>query len=329
MSWRPPPFAAPAWVRGPHLQTIVGKALRPRRLPAMERERWPTPDGDVLLLDLHDPPELARRGSPLAVVLHGLEGHTRRPYVGLVVHELARRGVASVALNFRGCGGEPNRLPRSYHSGETGDLAFVVEELRARFPDRPLAAIGASLGGNVLLKYLAERGASAVGEIVAAAAVSVPYDLDAGARVFESTPMGRVYAHYFLTSLREKVRQKRPLLEGHVDLERVLSSRTIREFDDHFTAPLHGFRDAAEYYRLSSSGPRVSEVAVPTLLLHAFDDPFLPADAVPVAAARANPAVRSVFLERGGHLGFVHGTPWSPRFHAERTVADFVAHWIQ
>jgi len=329
MSWSPPPFTAPAWARGPHIQTIVGKALRPRRLPEMERERWPTPDGDVLLLDLHDPPELARTGSPFAVVLHGLEGHARRPYVGLLVRELARRGVASAALNFRGCGGEPNRVARSYHSGETGDLAFVVDGLRERFPDRPLAAVGFSLGGNVLLKYLAEGGASVVGRITAAAAVSVPYDLDAGARILESTPMGRIYSHYFLTSLREKVRQKRLLLADRVDLERALSSRTIREFDDHLTAPLHGFRDAAEYYRLSSSGPRVGDVRVPTLLLHAFDDPFLPAEAVPVAAARANPAVRSVFLERGGHLGFVHGTPWSPRFHAERTVADFVAHWIQ
>ena len=185
-----------------------------------------------------------------------------------------------MVLNFRGCSGTPNRNPRAYHSGETGDPAFVLRGLRRRFPRRPLGALGFSLGGNVLLKLLAEERDGA-GEVEAAAAVSVPYDLAAGVAVLEGTRLGRLYARHFLRPLRRKVRERRTLLEPFIDDDAADAARTLREFDERVTAPLHGFADADAYYAESSSGPRLGRIRTSTLLLHARDDPFLPRDALP------------------------------------------------
>ena len=263
--------------------------------------------------------------APFVLVLHGLEGHARRPYVGTALRELHERGMAGAGLNFRGCSGEPNRTPRAYHSGETGDLAFVLERLRERHPDRALGALGFSLGGNVLLKLVGEEAEGVRDRLRAAAAISVPYDLAAGAELLERTPMGRLYSRYFLRSLVAKLREKRALLEGRVELDEAVRSRTIREFDERVTAPLHGFRNAAHYYRVSSSAGYLDGVRIPTLLLHARDDPFLPPDRIPERPAADNPFVRTVITRRGGHVGFVEGAPWAPDFWAERTVADFFA----
>lgn len=321
-AWEPPRrLRVPFWARNPHIQTVAGKYLRPTPDLPLVRERWDTPDGDFLLVDLHLAEDGSRR--PLVVALHGLEGHSRRAYQLGLYRELALHGIDSVGVNFRGCGGAPNLTPRAYHSGETGDLALVLARLSERFPDRPLAAVGVSLGGNVLLKYLAETGDRA--RVDAAVAISVPYDLDAGARLLEETLMGRRYTRYFLDSLRAKVRAKRRLLEPLVDVEAALSARTIRRFDHLLTAPVHGFDSAEHYYADSSSGPRVGRIRTPTLLVHALDDPFLPAEHVPVSAAHENPHVRTVFTDRGGHVGFVEGPPWAPRFRAETLAADFLA----
>ncbi|HZD04378.1 MAG TPA: hypothetical protein VE173_05660, partial [Longimicrobiales bacterium] len=195
----PPRFRPPWWARGPHVQTLLGKVLRPGRGPALRRERWTTSDGDFLDLDFTADPDPS---APLVLVLHGLEGSSRRGYVLVALEALRRRGLAAVALNFRGCSGEANRVPRAYHSGETGDPGFVLEELRRRFPHRFMGGLGFSLGGNVLLDLLAEWGEEARGRIDAAAAISVPYDLEAGARLLERTGWGRVYAGCFLRSLR-------------------------------------------------------------------------------------------------------------------------------
>lgn len=325
-SWRPEPFRAPWWARDPHVQTVAGKFLRPRPDLPLRREVWDTPDGDELVLDFAPPPDAASTDgaeAPLVLVLHGLEGHARRPYVVQLHRELARRGVGSVGLNFRGCA-RPNRSTRAYHSGETGDLALVLERLTARHPGRPLGAVGFSLGGNVLLKLLGDASDEPTG-IRAAAAVSVPYDLAVGADVLERSPVRRRYARYFLDSLVAKVRQKQHLLSDLVDVEAALSSPTIRAFDDRVTAPLHGFRDAAHYYAVSSSGPLLPRIRVPTLLVHARDDPFLPPEAIPLEAVEANPHLLPAFTERGGHVGFIEGPPWRPGFWAERTVADFMA----
>lgn len=318
------PFRPAWWLRGPHAQTIGGRWLRGRGAVPFRRERVDTPDGDFLDLDFAVPAGSERLdgSAPLAVVLHGLEGSARSGYVGRTLAELASHGVRGVALNFRTCGGEPNRLARFYHSGETEDLAFVLGLLAERFPGVPLGAVGFSLGGNVLLKHLGERGAEA--GVRAAVAVSVPYDLAAGAGAMERG-MGRLYTWSFLRSLRRKFEAKRPLVGDACDARRVRAARTFREFDDAATAPLHGFRDAAEYYARSSSAGFLERVRVPTLLLHSRDDPFLPPEALPLAAVRANPCLTECFTGRGGHVGFVAGTPWAPVFWAEREAARFLA----
>jgi uncharacterized protein len=325
--FEPHPFKPAPWLPGPHLQTVGGKFLRPETRNGLVRNRIQTPDGDFLDLDLS--PDLPLGGGPpLVLVLHGLEGNTARGYVRLAVQELARRGVAAAGLNFRSCSGEPNLQPRFYHSGETGDLAHVIEWLRDRYPRSPLGALGFSLGGNVLLKFLGESGDhEAARTLRAAVAVSVPFDLVAGTRALEGGAMGRVYTHYFLRSLREKTEAKADLLEGHVELEAVRRARTLREYDEAATAPLHGFSGARVYYERSSSALYLARVRVPTLLLQAEDDPFLPRDALPVDTVRMNPALLAGFTPAGGHVGFVGGpVPWRPTFWAEAEGARYLAH---
>lgn len=316
------PFRPAPWLPGPHLQTVGGKLLRPRPELDTVRERLSTPDGDFVDLDLMPDPA---PGAPVVLVLHGLEGSSGRGYMRLALHHLSRRGLRGVALNFRSCSGEPNRTARFYHSGDTEDVALALAHLRDRFAGRRFGALGFSLGGNVLLKLLGEWGAEAHGRLDAGVAVSVPYDLAAGARRLERTRWGRLYTRYFMRSLLRKTRGKADLLDGRVALPRVLASRTVREFDDALTAPLHGFRDAAHYYTESSSAHYLVDVRVPTLLVHALDDPFLPSDALPRDTIRANPHLRPAFVRRGGHVGFVHGAPWAPRFWAEETAAGFLA----
>jgi predicted alpha/beta-fold hydrolase len=321
----PPPFRVPWWARGPHAQTLLARALRTARTPPFVRERIDTPDGDFLDVDWGPDPA---PGAPVALVLHGLEGSSRRSYVGNVCRELLARGVRPVAMNFRGCSGETNRALRFYHSGETSDPAMVVDVIRARYPGRPVGALGFSLGGNVLLKMLGERPDGGTDLLDAAVAMSVPYDLAAGCDLLERSVMGRAYTGYFMRSLRTKVESKRDRLAEVLDMEAVDGARTIRAFDDHVTAPLNGFADAQAYYEACSSTRFLAGIRVPTLLLHARNDPFLPPEAIPEAAARANPSLAWSLEERGGHVGFVEGTPWAPRFWADAAGAAFLAHTL-
>jgi len=309
------------WLPSPHAQTFAGRYMRPRAAVPLERRRIGTPDGDFL--DLDYAPEPAP-GAPVVVLLHGLEGSTRRGYMSEMSRQLFVRGLRGVGMNCRGCGGEPNRVARFYHSGETGDLAHVVAELRGRHPGRSIGAAGFSLGGNVLLKHLGERGHDA--GIAAAVAVSVPYDL-AGCSVRLSSGLpGRVYGSHFLRALRRKVRAKRRLLDGIVDVERALAARTLRDYDDELTAPLHGFSGAEDYYDRADVRRHLPDIRVPTLLAQSRDDPFLPQGALPEAAVTANPHITAAFTDRGGHLGFVAGAlPWRRRFWAERMAASFLA----
>jgi predicted alpha/beta-fold hydrolase len=322
-SFVPRPFRAPLWARNRHVQTLAGKFLRPTAAVPLRRERWDTPDGDTLLLDFAD--EGLAEGAPLVLTLHGLEGSARRPYALLSYEALRRRGVAAVGMNFRSCGGEANRLARSYHSGETGDPRWVLERLHERWPDRRLGALGFSLGGNVLLKLLGDAGEDALRWLRAAAVVSVPFDLAAGSDELERGPMLRTYSRHFLKTLVDKVLAKGELVAGHVRLDAVRAARTMRGFDDVATAPIHGFPGAAAYYAACSSAPVLDRIRVPTLVLHSRDDPFLPRAAVPERALASNPALVPVLLERGGHVGFVEGTPWAPRFWAEEEAARFLA----
>lgn len=320
--WEARPFRPAWWLPEAHTQTLAGKFLRPRIVPHMERWRLETPDGDFLDLDFTPDPDPAR---PLVVVLHGLEGHARRGYALSSYEALGRVGLPAVGLNFRSCSGEPNRKARFYHSGETGDLTFVLAHLAECFPGRPLGAIGFSLGGNVLLKGLGEDTAAGPLPIRAAVAISVPYNLSAGASLLEASLMGRAYSQYFLRKLRAKAEQKRELLEGVVDVEEMLTSTSLRAFDDVATAPLHGFANAEDYYTRSSSADFLAGIRAPTLLIHSRDDPFLPQSAVPEVEVEHNPFLSMALTDHGGHVGFVEGVhPGRAHFWAEAEAARFL-----
>ena len=307
-------YRAPAWLRGPHLQTIVPSVLARRPAVAYRRERWDAPDGDFVDLDwLASPPPDGGRG--LLVLFHGLEGSSDSHYARALMDEARARGFDALVVHFRGCGGEPNRLPRAYHSGDSDEADWVLRRLAARDPRRPLLAAGVSLGANVLLKWLGERG-SAAGFVSAAAAISPPQDLHAGA-VALSRGFNRLYAESFLRSLRRKGVALHARHPGLVDVGRVAACRDFFEFDDAFTAPLHGFGGALDYWSRSSCRQFLPGITVPTLVVNALNDPFMPASAL----ARPDQVSRAVRLEypaEGGHVGFATGGPpgrldWLPR----------------
>jgi uncharacterized protein len=325
--FEPRPFRAAPWLPGAHAQTAAGRLLRRPRVPAFERERWRTPDGDFVDLDFA--PFDGPASAPVVLLLHGLEGSARRGYAIHTYDALARCGIRGVGLNFRSCSGEPNQTARFYHSGETEDVRFAIERLRLRHPGATLGAVGFSLGGNALIKYLAEEAGAGRARVSAAVAISVPYDLAAGARHLDATAMGRFYTRLFVRSLVAKVESKAVLLAGRCDIERIRAARTFREFDDAATAPLHGFDSAADYYARCSSRNFVAAVRTPTLLIHAADDPFMPPGTFPAAAVMANPCVTAVVTERGGHVGFVTGRPWRPRFWAEEQAARFLTNALR
>ena len=281
------------------------------------------PDGELLQLDHLD----GSLGSPRVLILHGLEGSSRSVYVQGLLLGLRARGWSATVLNFRSCawdGPSPRRVPvqrpRLYHSGETGDLAHVAHALASRDRKAPLFAIGISLGGNVLLKWLGETGRD--GPVRAAAAISVPFDLAAGARHLEEGA-GRLYVAIFLRSLREKtidILRRFPDAQRLLDIEAVRKASSFQEFDDAATAPLHGFQGAADYYRRSSSLAFLPRVAVPTLCLNAADDPFLPPEVLEKARAAASEPLRVVVTSRGGHVGFVGSAEGRLRYWAEEAA---------
>jgi uncharacterized protein len=312
------PFTPLRWLRGRHAQTVFGTLLRPGPRLSLRRERWELPDGDFLDVDRLEGPAAA----PLLLVLHGLEGSSSSHYVQGLLAQARRRGWRGMALNFRSCSGEPNRLLRSYHSGETSDLGEAVRRARAEPGAAPLLLAGCSLGGNVVVKWLGEQGASA--QVRAAAALSVPFDLAACARALDAPgAMSLVYRSRFLHTLKRKALAKSRRLPG-IDAARVRSARTLFEFDEVLTAPVHGFAGAEDYWAQSSSGPYVARVRVPLLLLSAEDDPFISPSCLPREAASRNPCVTLETHSRGGHLGFVAG-PYLPWFWAEWRVAEFLS----
>ncbi len=325
----PRPFRPAWWLPGAHAQTIAGRYLRPPHGVRYRRERLETPDGDFLDLDFAtvDGAPAAGDDAPLCVIIHGLEGSAQSSYVLETCRALAEHGMRGVAMNFRSCSGEPNRTARFYHAGETGDLGFLLDLLAARYPHATLLGTGFSLGANVLLKYLGEQGEAS--RIRAAAAVSVPFDLGRGADKLAASFMGRLYTRHFVRRLVGKYRVKRAAgirVEGaELDERRLLRSRSFRDFDDVVTARLHGFAGADDYYTRSSSAQFLHAIRVPTLLVHALDDPFVDERAIPHPAIDANPALHTAFVSHGGHVGFIAGTPRKPWFWAEREAARFLA----
>ncbi len=304
-----------------HVQTVYPVLFRPMPKVSPVRERIVTADGDFLDLDWHR----AEGNGPacLAVISHGLEGHARKKYVAGMARALTRRGWDVLAWNFRGCSGEPNRLLRYYHSGDTADLHAVLTHGLGRRAYADAVLVGFSIGGNQLLKYLGEDPDRVPRAVRAAVAFSVPCDLAGGSRVL-ARPCNRLYMEYFLRSLRAKARLKNRLFGG-LDLSGLDSMTTFDAFDERFTAPLHGFAGAADYYRQASSLPHLAAIRVPTLLVNARDDPFLSPTCYPGEAAAASDRL---FLETpisGGHVGFVERNRENLYWSERRAAAFFAA----
>ncbi|QKS29316.1 MAG: hydrolase [Candidatus Accumulibacter similis] len=312
------PYRAPGWLPGGHLQTIHPLLIRPDALP-YDRQRWETPDGDFIDLDWLAAPggASAQHDAPtLLVVFHGLEGSSNSHYVLTLLAAAAAIGWAAVAVNFRGCSGESNRLPRAYHSGDSEEIDWILRRLRAAFPARRHYAVGVSLGGNALLKWLGERGTAASTCLHAAAAVSAPVDLAACGHHL-ARGCNRIYTWHFLHSLKRNAASKLRRYPGLFDERRMRAARNLYEFDDVVTAPLHGFAGADDYWRRASSKQWLAGIRLPTLLLHAVNDPFLPPQALP-APGQVGGSVRIDFPRQGGHVGFVTGSPpgqlvWLPQ----------------
>lgn len=324
-----PPFSPAWWLRNRHLQTLWGKLARRRPALPTRTVRWETPDGDFVDLLRMDPAprRASARPAPRVLLLHGLEGSPRSHYVTGIFEECRRRGWGADLLVFRSCGAEPNRERRFYHSGDTTDASFVLERLVAEDPDAPRGLVGVSLGGNVLLKLLGERGRDLPSSVRAAAAVSAPFDLARGCRSIDRG-FARVYQGFFLRTLRRKAREKLGRYPGLFDESALDRVRSLWDYDDAVTAPVHGFASAADYYARSSSLGFLERIRLPTLLLNAADDPFLPAEVLDEVRliARSTPALELEFVPSGGHVGFVGGdAPWRPVYWGERRVADFLA----
>ncbi len=309
------------WCPGAHGQTIWAGALRSSPRVPLTRRRWELPDGDFLDVD-----ELAAEASaPRLIVLHGLESSSRAPAVVGLLWQAHRRGWGGVAVNFRSCSGEPNRLRRSYHAGDTGDLAWVITRVQAEHPTSALVCAGVSLGGNVLLKFLGEQGEALPPAIRAAATISAPFDLAASVSSL-GQGFSRVYQHRLVAALKRKTFDKLTRHPDLVDRAALKAVNTLGEFDDLVTAPVHGFRDAAAYWAASSCAQFLPRIRRPTLLINAEDDPFLPPEVLPRQAVAENAYLTAAFTASGGHLGFLSGRrPGAGSVWAEERAADFLA----
>lgn len=315
-------YRAPVWLPGGNLQTLYPALLARRPTVNYRRQRWDTPDGDFIDLDWTEPQDRGLRieEQPLLVLFHGLEGSSNSHYARALMHAAVARGWHGVVVHFRGCSGELNHLPRAYHSGDSAEIDWILRRLRALHANGPLLVAGVSLGGNALLKWLGEQGTDARTVVHRAAAVSAPVDLHAAGHALEQG-FNMVYTNNFLATMKRKSLAKLRMHPKLFDEARLRATRTLREFDDLVTSRLHGYRDVDDYYTRASSKPHLAHIAVPTLLLNARNDPFLPAAALP--ELRSLPAaVSATFPDEGGHAGFPDGTgtlAWLPQ-----TVLEFL-----
>ena len=293
-------YRPPWWLRSAHAQTVGARYGRRVPNPAMRAERWDTPDDDFLTLHFLDGAEDA----PTALVLHGLEGSVESTYVLGLLRELAMANWNAVALEFRSCGAEMNRARRMYHSGETSDLAFVVDRLIERRPNIALYIAGYSLGGNVTAKWFGEMGTRLPKNVKAAAVVSAPYDL-LRSGIHMDNSISLLYVRHFLRKLIPKAVEKERQVPGCMDIEKVKRARTFKAFDDFATAPLHGFEDARDYYTKSGCGQFLDGIRRPTLLISSDDDPFNPGATLPRETAKGSPWLHPLWTVRGGHVGFI------------------------
>ncbi len=320
-------YRPPAWLPGGNAQTIWA-ALHARRFdgepPRLVRERWATPDGDFIDVDhLEAPPGAAAAATRRLVLFHGLEGSSASAYAQAFAAVARARGWACSVPHFRGCSGELNHAPRAYHSGDFEEIGWILQRLRATGP-QPLLAVGVSLGGNALLRWAQEAGDSAATTAAAVAAVCSPIDLASAGRAIDRGFNRQVYARMFLSTMIPKALQKWQQHPGLFDRERVASARTLFAFDDAFTAPLHGFAGTADYWARASAAPHLARLRIPALVLHAGNDPFVPAHELP-GPQQAGRCVTFWRPAGGGHVGFPHGGFPGRVQQMPTAVADWLA----
>ena len=294
-------YRAPGWLPGGHLQTIYPATCIAKPPVAYRRERWTVADpvlgDDFVDVDFVD----GEPGKPLVVLFHGLEGSSNSHYARGLMAALASRGWSGAVPHFRGCSGEPNRTARFYHSGDAAEIAWIMARLRERAPG-PLYAAGVSLGGNALLRWLGESGHGA-DFVTAAAAISAPLDLARGGEAL-SSGLNMLYTRMFLQTLKPKCLAKLEQFPGLFDREALLAARDLYAFDNVVTAPLHGYRDTDDYWHRASARHVLHDITVPTLVLNARNDPFLPGVHLP---SQASKAVTLEYPDEGGHVGFPVG----------------------
>jgi len=292
-------YRPPYWLFNGHLQTIIPSQFRNVNNLQYEREKLGTRDDDFLLLDWAGEPS-----SNLAIISHGLEGDSQRPYIKGMARAFVRAGYEVLAWNFRGCGGEMNHQLRFYHSGATDDLAFIIQHALQRRNYEKVVLVGFSLGGNLTLKYLGEVGEQAPVPIQKGIVFSVPLDLHSSALKI-STNGNFVYSQRFLRNLKKKIEQKVLLMPDALTTDYFSQIKTLKDFDDFYTAPLHGFSDAVEYYTQCSSLYFLDRIKIPTLLVNARNDPFLSELCYPREKLQDHPYVQLYTPEQGGHVGFM------------------------
>ncbi len=309
------------WLSNNHLQTLWPTLCR-RRINhlTIKRERFELPDGDFVDLDW-----LGKANTPIVIILHGLEGSIDSPYAKGMLDTISRQGWRGVLMHFRCCSGERNRLPRTYHSGETGDVNLVVQALSRREPGIPIAALGFSLGGNVLLKWLGESGQHNL--LKAAVAVSVPFELNKAVDRINKG-FSKIYQWHLLKSLYDKMQWKFRKQAAPIMIPPLSSLHTLRDFDEAVTAPLHGFVNAEDYYAKSSCRQYLRNIHVPTLLLQAKDDPFMTEDLLP-GLDELSSSITLELTDKGGHVGFISGTlPWRAEYWLEKRVPLFLKKYL-
>jgi uncharacterized protein len=294
-------YSAPTWLQGGHAQTIYAAVLAPRPRVSYRRVEWQTPDGDFIELDWID----GAPDAPLTILFHGLEGGSGSHYAASLMSELRSRDWCGVVVHFRGCAGRPNRLPRAYHSGDSDEIDWILRRIATEHALGPRFALGVSLGGNALLKWLGAYGLEAARFISAAAVVSAPVDLQAAGHGL-GRGINRLYTWHFLRTLKRKSVAKAQQFPGLYDVAQVKRARNLFEFDNLVTAPLHGFKDATEYWTRASSKGDLGRIALPTLMIHARNDPFLPGEHLP-GPEELPSCLLLEYPASGGHAGFVTG----------------------
>lgn len=311
------PFKPARGLGNAHLQTLLPRLLRRKPLFIPFTHRLDTPDGDFLDVAWTAPPTDCRADQPVMILFHGLEGSFHSPYANGLLDAARRQGWLGVMMHFRGCSGEINRQPQSYHSGETSDAHFFINWLRQQLPTQPFLAVGVSLGGNMLVNYLAEYGEEC--NLHAAQVISPPLDLNACSERIEQG-FSKVYRQYLLRSLKKNISQKIRLLPNALPLDQsaIEAISTLRQFDDLVTAPLHGYQDAHDYYQRCSGLRRLHQVTVPLRVIHAEDDPFMTRDVIPSQPLPEH--IEYHLSPNGGHVGFLTGSWHKPTFWLETTV---------